>query len=113
MSPKDSVVSEIFWVSGVSGLDMKGYSPRRGIDLARITSQPRVAPPAPVRRAPRPPLRKHNALSGFLARRQRNSVQRPLRIILRPHNLPVAHVDDAIAILRRLRIVRDHQHRLT
>jgi hypothetical protein len=41
------------------------------------------------------------------------SVQRPLRIIFRPYNLPVAHVDDAVAVLRRLRIVSNHQHGLS
>ena len=42
----------------------------------------------------------------------RKLVRRPLRIILGPHNLPVAHVNDSIPVLRRFRIVRDHQYRL-
>src|SRR5579864_3730337 len=34
----------------------------------------------------------------------------PLRIVLRVHNQAVAHMNDAVADFRRLRIMRDHQH---
>ena len=36
----------------------------------------------------------------------------PLRVFLRGHDLAIAHVNDAVAVGRRLRIVRDHQNRL-
>src|ERR1700760_1564727 len=39
-------------------------------------------------------------------------IVRHLRIFRGWHNFSVAHVNDAIAEGRRLRIVRDHQHRL-
>jgi len=39
-------------------------------------------------------------------------VQRPLRIVFRSHDLAVAHVNNAVAVLRGLGIVRNHQHRL-
>src|SRR5436305_11019632 len=38
---------------------------------------------------------------------------RPLRIELRRHDFAVAHVDDAVAELRRFRIVGDHQDGLS
>src|SRR5580704_2719452 len=41
------------------------------------------------------------------------SVHQPLRIFLRLHDMAVAHVDDAVAVLGGLGIMRDHQHRLT
>ena len=67
---------------------MKGYSPRRGIRVIRIPPQ--------------------TGLAGH----QRYLVEGPLRIVFRPHDLAVAHVDDAVAVLRGLGIVRDHQHGL-
>src|ERR1035441_5150344 len=39
-------------------------------------------------------------------------MQRPLRIVFRPYDLAVAHVDDAVAILRCRGIVSNHQHGL-
>src|ERR1035438_3051641 len=90
MSPNDSVFSTAGWVSGVSGLEvtgsaMKGYSPRRGIESIRITLRPGA----------------------------QRLVQRPLRIIFRPDNLPVAHVNNPVPILRRPRIMSDHQNSLS
>src|SRR5579863_25968 len=92
MSPKDSVVSAAGWVNGVSGWEvtgsaMKGYSPRRGIGMTRI------------------PSRTHHRHSLI-------SMPHPLRIVFRLHDLAVAHVDDAVTVLRGLGIVGDHQHGL-
>ncbi len=37
----------------------------------------------------------------------------PLRIFFRRNNLSITHMDDPVAVGRRFRVVRDHQHRLT
>src|SRR6266849_5784796 len=37
---------------------------------------------------------------------------RPLRVLVRAHDLSVAHVNDAITVLGSLGIMRDHQHGL-
>jgi hypothetical protein len=37
----------------------------------------------------------------------------PLGILLRAYDLPVAHVNNLVPVLRGFRIVRDHQHGLT
>src|SRR6266852_3801157 len=36
----------------------------------------------------------------------------PLRVFFRRHDLAIAHVNDVVAVCRRFRIVRNHQHRL-
>jgi len=38
--------------------------------------------------------------------------KRPLRVLLRRDDCPVAHVDDAVTMGSRFRVVSDHQHRL-
>ena|SRR5215469_4176659 len=48
----------------------------------------------------------------LLGIRGRFVMPHPLRIVLGSHDLAIAHVNDAIAILGRLRIVGDHQYRL-
>src|SRR5271169_739315 len=40
-------------------------------------------------------------------------VHGPLRIFLGLHDMAVAHVDDAVAVLGGFRIMRDHQYRLS
>jgi hypothetical protein len=92
ISPKFSAGSVTGWVSGLSGFvatgsDMKGYSPRRGIGVSKDT----------IARQ---------------ARRNPHLLPRPLRIVFRLHDLAVAHVDNAVPELRRLRIMRNHEHRL-
>ena len=40
------------------------------------------------------------------------SVPRPLRVVFGFYDLPIAHVDDSVSVLRGFGIVRDHQNRL-
>ena len=42
----------------------------------------------------------------------KNSVRSPLRIIFRPHDLPVAHVNDAVTIAGGRRVMSNHEDRL-
>ena len=39
-------------------------------------------------------------------------VPRPLRVVFGLYDLPIAHVDDSVSVLRGFGIVRDHQNRL-
>jgi hypothetical protein len=39
-------------------------------------------------------------------------LRRPLRIFFRPDDMSVAHMNDSVAVLGRLGIVRNHQHSL-
>src|SRR5215831_16274783 len=87
LAPSGEVAVSGWCGLGRSGSDMNNCGPRRRVDESRIAS------PEPLSA-------------------KRGLVPRPLRIVFRSDDLSVTHVNDAIPVGRRLRVVRDHQHRL-